>query len=105
MPLSSRLPSPPLASGIASSRLPTSRHTSAPSKPDPLTYLRTPPQVTISLLVAYHLTKFLWSRGLDPDSNALPLHSSLMDLVGQLLRVLCFELASLMGVVVETRAR
>ncbi|KAL1661677.1 hypothetical protein GGF50DRAFT_129319 [Schizophyllum commune] len=61
--------------------------------------------VTISLLVAYHLTKFLWSRGLDPDSNALPLHSSLMDLVGQLLLVLCFELVSLMGVVVETRAR
>uniref|UniRef100_D8PUR5 SLC41A/MgtE integral membrane domain-containing protein n=1 Tax=Schizophyllum commune (strain H4-8 / FGSC 9210) TaxID=578458 RepID=D8PUR5_SCHCM len=48
--------------------------------------------VTISLLVAYHLTKFLWSRGLDPDSNALPLHSALMDLVGQLLLVLCFEL-------------
>ncbi|KAL1751032.1 hypothetical protein FB107DRAFT_222791 [Schizophyllum commune] len=61
--------------------------------------------VTISLLVAYHLTKLLWSRGLDPDSNALPLHSSLMDLVGQLLLVLCFELVSLMGVVVETRAR
>ncbi|KAL1742222.1 Mg transporter [Schizophyllum fasciatum] len=59
--------------------------------------------VAISLFIAYHLTAFLWARGLDPDSNALPLHSSFMDLVGQLLLVLCFEIVSAMGVVVETR--
>ncbi|TRM57822.1 hypothetical protein BD626DRAFT_513632 [Schizophyllum amplum] len=59
--------------------------------------------VCISLVLAYHLTSFLWARGMDPDMNALPLHSSLMDLVGQLLLVLCFEVVSLLGVKVETR--
>ncbi|KAI6097962.1 hypothetical protein EDD16DRAFT_1498967, partial [Pisolithus croceorrhizus] len=51
--------------------------------------------VTISLLIANALTDFLWSKDLDPDMYALPIHSALMDLVGQLLLVLCFQLVSL----------
>ncbi|KAG2073486.1 hypothetical protein BDR04DRAFT_1050215 [Suillus decipiens] len=50
-----------------------------------------------SLIVARLLTNFLWSRGLDPDIYALPIHNALMDLVGQLLLVLCFEIVSLLG--------
>ncbi|KAI6124043.1 hypothetical protein EDD16DRAFT_1564160 [Pisolithus croceorrhizus] len=51
--------------------------------------------VTISLLIANALTDFLWSKDLDPDTYALPIHSATMDLVGQLLLVLCFQLVSL----------
>lgn len=47
--------------------------------------------------MAQLLTNLLWSRGLDPDTYALPVHSALMDLVGQLLLVLCFEVVSLFG--------
>ncbi|KAI6046754.1 solute carrier family 41 member 1 [Pisolithus marmoratus] len=54
--------------------------------------------VTISLLIANTLTDFLWSKDLDPDMYALPIHSATMDLVGQLLLVLCFQLVSLTGV-------
>jgi cation transporter-like permease len=54
-------------------------------------------QVTISLLVARLLTSYLWSKGLDPDMYALPVHSALMDLVGQLMLVLCFEIAQVLG--------
>jgi len=54
-------------------------------------------QVFTSLVVAQLLTNFLWSRDLDPDTYALPIHSALMDLIGQLLLVLCFELVSLLG--------
>ena len=46
----------------------------------------------MSLLLARFLTNYLWSKKLDPDMYALPIHSALMDLVGQLLLVLCFEL-------------
>ncbi|KAG1819792.1 uncharacterized protein BJ212DRAFT_1479021 [Suillus subaureus] len=52
--------------------------------------------VFTSLVVARLLTNFLWSKGLDPDTYALPIHSALMDLVGQLLLVLCFEIVSLL---------
>ncbi|KAH0830168.1 Mg transporter [Lanmaoa asiatica] len=54
--------------------------------------------VWISLVVAQSLTHFLWSKGLDPDMHALPIHSALMDLIGQLLLVLCFVLVSFIGV-------
>lgn len=57
----------------------------------------------ISLVVARYLTDFLWSRGFDPDMYALPVHSALMDLVGQLLLVACFELVSVMGVSVGSK--
>ncbi|KAG1778388.1 hypothetical protein EV702DRAFT_1220202, partial [Suillus placidus] len=53
--------------------------------------------VFTSLVVARLLTNFLWSKGRDPDTYALPIHSALMDLVGQLLLVLCFEIVSLLG--------
>jgi solute carrier family 41 len=53
-------------------------------------------QVVTSLVVARSLTNFLWSKDLDPDTYALPIHSALMDLVGQLLLVLCFEIVSLL---------
>jgi len=54
--------------------------------------------VYVSLIVAQSLTRYLWSKGLDPDMYALPIHSALMDLIGQLLLVLCFLLVSFLGV-------
>ncbi|KAJ3731639.1 Mg transporter, partial [Lentinula guzmanii] len=53
--------------------------------------------VTASLFIARLLTHFLWSKNLDPDTYALPIHSALMDLIGQLLLVLCFEIVTLLG--------
>lgn len=53
--------------------------------------------MTISLVVARVLTAYLWSRGFDPDMYALPIHSALMDLVGQLMLVVCFEIAQALG--------
>jgi solute carrier family 41 len=50
-----------------------------------------------SLYLARTLTTFLWSRGKDPDVYALPVHSALMDLVGQVLLVTCFEVVSVLG--------
>lgn len=55
-------------------------------------------QVWISLNIARLLSHHLWSKGLDPDMYALPIHSALMDLIGQLLLVLCFVLVSSIGV-------
>ncbi|RDB19190.1 Solute carrier family 41 member 1 [Hypsizygus marmoreus] len=51
--------------------------------------------VLISLYVARFLTNFLWAKQRDPDMYALPIHSALMDLVGQLLLVICFEIVQL----------
>lgn len=59
--------------------------------------------VTASLFIARALTNFLWSKKLDPDMYALPIHSALMDLIGQLLLVLCFEIVSLLGVHVRSK--
>jgi solute carrier family 41 len=59
--------------------------------------------VAASLFIARLLTNFLWSRDKDPDMYALPIHSALMDLIGQLLLVLCFEIVSLLGVPVSYR--
>jgi solute carrier family 41 len=36
-------------------------------------------------------------RGYDPDMYVMPIHSAIMDLVGELLLVSCFELASAIG--------
>jgi len=58
--------------------------------------------VIASLVISQHLTIFLWSKGLDPDSYALPLQSSLVDLAGQLLLVACYELATVMGLHVSS---
>ncbi|KIJ63361.1 hypothetical protein HYDPIDRAFT_113350 [Hydnomerulius pinastri MD-312] len=54
--------------------------------------------VSISLVIARALTNYLWSKGRDPDMYALPIHSAVMDLIGQLLLVLCFTIVSLIGV-------
>jgi solute carrier family 41 len=43
------------------------------------------------------LTDWLWSKNRDPDLYALPIHSALMDLIGQLLLVLCFEIVTSLG--------
>ncbi|KAF8061747.1 Mg transporter [Lyophyllum atratum] len=51
--------------------------------------------VLISLYVAKFLTNFLWSKKRDPDMYALPIHSALMDLVGQILLAICFEIVQL----------
>ncbi|KAF8901826.1 hypothetical protein CPB85DRAFT_120765 [Mucidula mucida] len=59
--------------------------------------------VTSSLIIARALTNYLWSKDLDPDMYALPLHSALMDLIGQLLLVLCFEIVTLLGVKLKLR--
>lgn len=60
-------------------------------------------QVLISLFLAQSATNILWSYNLDPDMYAMPLHSALMDLVGQSLLVACYELASLLGSKVRSR--
>ncbi|CDO71876.1 hypothetical protein BN946_scf184940.g23 [Trametes cinnabarina] len=59
--------------------------------------------ITISLSVARITTTLLWKRGLDPDMYALPFQSALTDLVGQLLLVACYEVASLLGVKVALK--
>ena len=61
-------------------------------------------QVLVSLIIARFLTDFLWSKNRDPDIYALPIHSAFMDLVGQLLLVLCFEIVSRLGTKVRLRS-
>uniref|UniRef100_A0A0W0G3V2 SLC41A/MgtE integral membrane domain-containing protein n=1 Tax=Moniliophthora roreri TaxID=221103 RepID=A0A0W0G3V2_MONRR len=53
--------------------------------------------VLLSLFLARGLTTFLWRRGRDPDIYALPIHSSAMDLIGQSLLVVCFEIVRRLG--------
>ncbi|KAF4614609.1 hypothetical protein D9613_003392 [Agrocybe pediades] len=60
--------------------------------------------VFASLIIARLLTNFLWSINRDPDMYALPIHSALMDLIGQLLLVLCFEIVSSLGGKVRVRS-
>jgi len=59
--------------------------------------------VLASLSLARWLTQYLWSKGLDPDMYAMPIQSSLVDLMGQCLLVLSYELATLMGSDMLTR--
>jgi len=59
--------------------------------------------VIASLAVAYYLTNWLWSKNRDPDMYALPIHSALMDLIGQLLLVLCFEIVTKLGAKLHVR--
>lgn len=58
-------------------------------------------QVYVSLQLAKYLTNYLWSKGHDPDMYAMPIHSSVVDLVGQLLLVGCFEIVASLGGKVE----
>ncbi|KAH9030069.1 Mg transporter [Lactarius hengduanensis] len=60
--------------------------------------------IAISLVAGYALTNYLWSHKYDPDMYALPIHAALMDLVGQLLLVACFELASAIGLHVRSHS-
>ncbi|KAH8100273.1 Mg transporter [Cristinia sonorae] len=57
--------------------------------------------VVVSLVIAKYLTELLWRRKLDPDMYALPIHSALVDLVGQLLLVACFEIVSRLGLSIK----
>lgn len=59
-------------------------------------------QIAISLIVAYYITNYLARHGYDPDVYALPIHSAILDLVGQLLLVSTFELASALGLHVRS---
>lgn len=59
-------------------------------------------QIGASLILAYYPTYWLWAKGLDPDTYALPLHSSMVDVVGQVLLVLCYEFVALCGVQVTS---
>ncbi|TFK31972.1 solute carrier family 41 member 1 [Crucibulum laeve] len=59
--------------------------------------------VLASLIIARFLTNWLWSKNRDPDMYALPIHSALMDLIGQLLLVLCFEIVSRLGAKVRMK--
>ena len=54
-------------------------------------------------MIAKFLTEFLWKRNLDPDMYALPIHSALVDLVGQLLLVGCFEIVQLLGLNIKAK--
>ena len=56
-----------------------------------------PHQVAVALVLAKGITEYFWKWELDPDMYALPIHSALMDVVGQSLLVACFEVASLLG--------
>ena len=58
--------------------------------------------MVLSLYLAEAITGLLWKHGLDPDIYALPLHSAVVDLIGLLLLVICFEAVSYIGVPVQT---
>ncbi|KAH9972906.1 hypothetical protein BJV74DRAFT_968188 [Russula compacta] len=57
-----------------------------------------------SLVIAYFITNYLSRRGYDPDVYSLPIHSAIVDLLGQLLLVSCFELASALGLRVRSHS-
>lgn len=59
-------------------------------------------QVIISLVVSQWLTEYLWRRNLDPDVYAMAIQSSVVDLLAQLMLVLCFEIAQALGVHVSS---
>jgi solute carrier family 41 len=62
-------------------------------------------QITLSLIAAYYITNYLARHGYDPDMYALPIHSAIMDLVGQFMLVASFELASALGLHVRSHLR
>ncbi|WWC59537.1 uncharacterized protein I303_102093 [Kwoniella dejecticola CBS 10117] len=51
----------------------------------------------VSLVLAHHMTLFFWSKDLDPDSYTLPIHSALVDFLGQLLLMLAYEICIWQG--------
>ena len=62
-------------------------------------------QILFSLTVARFLTQYLWRRDLDPDTYAMPIQSSVVDLVGQIMLVLCYEIAQVLGADVKSKPR
>ena len=50
--------------------------------------------VALSLGLGYLLATVLWRFGFDPDINALPILSSLIDVTGQSVLVLVFSLTT-----------
>ncbi|KZO90389.1 hypothetical protein CALVIDRAFT_542714 [Calocera viscosa TUFC12733] len=58
----------------------------------------------VSLGLGFVLTHLFWRNGLDPDIYCLPIQSSLIDLIGQLLLVACYEIAQLAGAKVASPA-
>ncbi|CAE6444079.1 hypothetical protein ACGC1H_004886 [Rhizoctonia solani] len=59
--------------------------------------------VIVALALAYYLTHLFWRYGFDPDAYCLPVHSAIVDLIGQLFLVACYELANLLGNDVKIR--
>ncbi|WVQ98114.1 hypothetical protein IAU59_005236 [Kwoniella sp. CBS 9459] len=51
----------------------------------------------LSITMAHWMTMFFWSKDLDPDSYTLPIHSALVDFVGQLILMLAYEICILEG--------
>ncbi|KIS01900.1 solute carrier family 41 [Cryptococcus deuterogattii 2001/935-1] len=51
----------------------------------------------MSLVIAHYLTLFFWSKDLDPDSYTLPIHSALVDFMGQVLLMLAYETCISLG--------
>ncbi|ORY30356.1 hypothetical protein BCR39DRAFT_529359 [Naematelia encephala] len=51
----------------------------------------------LSIVSAHHMTLFFWSRNLDPDSYTLPLHSAVVDFLGQLFLVAAYEICIKQG--------
>ncbi|EUC66044.1 divalent cation transporter [Rhizoctonia solani AG-3 Rhs1AP] len=59
--------------------------------------------VIVALALAYYLTHLFWRYGFDPDAYCLPVHSAIVDLIGQLFLVACYELANIFGNDVKIR--
>ncbi|WVF69743.1 hypothetical protein IAT40_004522 [Kwoniella sp. CBS 6097] len=51
----------------------------------------------LSITMAHYMTMFFWSKDLDPDSYTLPIHSALVDFLGQLILMLAYEICILEG--------
>ena len=49
-------------------------------------------QVVLSLLLGYGIAVLLWRKGWDPDTHALPLVTSIIDGIGQVVLVIAFKL-------------
>ncbi|KAG8818832.1 hypothetical protein FRC18_012315 [Serendipita sp. 400] len=53
--------------------------------------------VVCAIVLSHYLTILLWNRNFDPDTYALPLQSSLCDLMGQTFLVTCYEFVGAIG--------
>ncbi|WVQ75925.1 hypothetical protein IAR50_005560 [Cryptococcus sp. DSM 104548] len=53
--------------------------------------------ILISISMAHYMTLFFWSKNLDPDSYTLPIHSALVDFLGQLLLMVAYEVCIAQG--------